>query len=165
MLIVSELTALYQDRKSTCYWSSEQKWHFLPKVHRETPNSLDYVFLPPASPVLANIHSILAYDVPRTEDVDLPTKFRFTVGPTLQPIAGSKPVNRLQRWPNTNLSQVLLYTLRKHMAFTWFNQCCFNVDPQSSKLARHWNSIGWLYRVYWLMHYADDPSTSLRQKH
>ena len=29
------------------------------------------------------------------------------------------------------------------------NQCCFNVDPLSSTLARHWNSIGWLYRVCW----------------
>ena len=74
--------------------------------------------------VLANIHSILAYDVPGTEDVGLPTKFRFIVGPALQPIAGSMPVNRLRRWPNTNLSPGLLYTLRKHVAF---NQYCFNV--------------------------------------
>ena len=28
------------------------------------------------------------------------TKFRFTVGPA-QPVAGSMPVNRLRRWPNT----------------------------------------------------------------
>ena len=78
------------------------------------------VFFPPLSPVLANIHSILAYDVPLTEDVGLSTKFRFNFGPALQPIAGSMPVNRLQRWPNTNLSPGLLYTLRKHVAF---NQC------------------------------------------
>ena len=41
------------------------------------------VFLLSPSPVLANIHSILAYDVPCTEDVSLPTKFRFNVGPAL----------------------------------------------------------------------------------
>ena len=57
---------------------------------------LQRVILPPPSPVLANIHSILAYDVPRTEDVGLPTKFRFNVGPALQPIAGSMLVNRLR---------------------------------------------------------------------
>ena len=84
--------------------------------------------------MLANIHSILAYDVPGTEDVGLPTKFRFNVGQALQPIAGLMPVNRLRRWPNTNVSHGLLYTLRKPVAF---NQCCFNVDSQSSTLARH----------------------------
>ena len=75
------------------------------------------------SPVLANIYSIPAYDVPATEDVGLPIKFRFNVGPALQPIAGLM-----------NLPQGLLHTLRKHVSF---NQCCFNVDPQSSMLARH----------------------------
>ena len=109
------------------------------RTKETSPNISSTVFLPPPSPVLANIHSILAYDVPRTEDVGLPTKFRFKVGPALQPIAGSMPVNRLRRWPNTNLSPGLLYTLRKHVTF---NQCCFNVDPQSSTLARHSNSIG-----------------------
>ena len=87
---------------------------------RQVQIYLRRVFLPPSSPVLANIHSILAYHVPRTEDVGLPTKFRFNVEPALQPIAGSMPVNRLLRWPNTNLSPGLLYTLRKHLAF---NQC------------------------------------------
>ena len=108
---------------------------------RQVQIYLRRVFLPPPSPVLANIHSILAYDVPGTEDVGLPTKFRFNVGPALQPIAGSMLVNRLWCWPNTNLSSGLLYTLSKHVAF---NQCFFNVDPQSSTLAHHWNSIGWL---------------------
>ena len=61
--------------------------------------------------MLANIHSILAYDVSLGEDAGLATKFRFNVGPALQPIAGSMPVNRLRRWPNTNLSPGLLYTL------------------------------------------------------
>ena len=54
------------------------------------------VLLPPPSPVLANIHSILACDVPDTEDVGRLTKFRFNVGPALQAIAGSMPVNRLR---------------------------------------------------------------------
>ena len=77
--------------------------------------------------MLANMHSIRAYDVPRTEDVGLPTKFWFNFGSALHPIAGSMPVNRLR-------SPGLLYTLRKHVAF---NQCCFNIDPQFSTLARH----------------------------
>ena len=135
------------------------------KITKETNIAQIYlrrVFLPPPSPVLANINSILAYDVPRTENVCIPTKFRFNVGPALQPIAGSMPVNRLRRWPNTNLSSGLLYTLRKHMTF---NQCCFNVDPQSSTLIRHWNSVGWLYRDFLLQHYAGDAWTYRLQKH
>ena len=129
---------------------------------RQVQIYLRRVFLPPPWPVLANIHPILIYDVPRTEDVGLPTKFWFNVGPALQPIAGSKPVNRLRRCPNTNLSPGLLYTLREHVAF---NRCSFNVDPQFSTLARHWNNIRWLYRVFWLLHYAGDTLTSRRQKH
>ena len=43
-------------------------------------------------------------DIPSTEDVGLPTKFRLNVGPASQPIAGSMPVDRLQRWPNTNIA-------------------------------------------------------------
>ena len=95
---------------------------------------LQRVFLPPPSPVLANIYSILAYDLPRTEDVGLPTKFRFNAEPASQVIAGSMSVNRPRRGPNTNPSLGLLYTFRKHVAFT---QCCFNVEPQSLSLARH----------------------------
>ena len=72
----------------------------------QNPKCLRRVFLPPSSPVLANIHSILAYDVPDTEYVGLPTKFRFNFGPALQSIAGSMSVNRLRRWPSTNLSRV-----------------------------------------------------------
>ena len=63
----------------------------------QNPKCLRRVLLPPPTPVLANIHSILAYDVPDTEDVGIPTKFRFNVGPPLQPIAGLMPVNRLRR--------------------------------------------------------------------
>ena len=99
---------------------------------RQVKIYLHRVLLP--SPVLANIHSILAYDVPRSVDVGLPNKFRFNVGPVSQPLAGSMPVNHLRRWPNTNPSLGLLKSLLEHMAFT---QCCFNVDPQSSTLMQH----------------------------
>ena len=44
------------------------------------------VFLPPPSPVLVSIHSIL---VLCRDDAGLPTKFRFNVWPALQPFAGS----------------------------------------------------------------------------
>ena len=115
------LICLSAKDKKTVYWSSS--WA-----------SILNVFLPPPSRELARIHSIFAYDVSRREDVGLPSKFRFNVGPALQLIAGSIPVNRLRRWANTNLSSGLLYNLRKHVAF---NQCCFNVDPQSSTLALH----------------------------
>ena len=47
---------------------------------------------------------LVAYNLPDTEDVGQPIKSRFNVGPALQPIAGSMPVNRLRRLPNTNLS-------------------------------------------------------------
>ena len=99
----------------------------------QNPKCLRRISLPPPSPVLANIHSILAYDVPDTENVGLPTKFRFNAGPAL-PIAGLIPVNCLRRRRSTNLSPGLLFTLRKHVAF---NQSYFNVDPQLSTLARH----------------------------
>ena len=85
---------------------------------RQAKIYIQRVFLPPPSPVLANIQSILAYDVPRTEDVGLPTEFRFNVGPASQPIADSMPVNRLRRWPTTNPSLGMLYTLHKHVALT-----------------------------------------------
>ena len=61
------------------------------------PKCLRRVLLPPPSPVMANIYSIPAYDIPDTEDVGPPTKFRSNVGPALQPMAGSMPVNRLRR--------------------------------------------------------------------
>ena len=51
--------------------------------------------------MLASIHLILAYDVPYTEDVGLPTTFRFNVGPASQPIAGSMLVNHLPCWRKT----------------------------------------------------------------
>ena len=60
---------------------------------RQVQIYLRRVFLPTPSPT--NIYSILAYDVPCTEDVGLPINLRFNVGPALQSIAGSMPVNRL----------------------------------------------------------------------
>ena len=78
-------------------FSSEATIIILRKEPLNVQIYLRRVFLPPSSPVLANINSILAYDVPDTEDLGLPTKCRFNVGPALQPIAGSMPVNRLRR--------------------------------------------------------------------
>ena len=64
------------------------------------------VFLPPQSPVLANIHSILAHNAPRTEDVSLAAEFRFNVGLALQPIARSMPVNRYHAGPTLKYHRV-----------------------------------------------------------
>ena len=96
---------------------------------RQVKIYLQRVFLPPPLPVLANIHSILAYDVPR--------RTYRGCGPTHEmPVQCWASIlaycwfNACQ--PSTTLG--LLYTSRKHLAFT---QCCFNVDPQSSTLARH----------------------------
>ena len=60
---------------------------------------LQYLFIPPPSPVMANIHSILASEsccvyLHYTQDVGLPTQFRFNVGPVSLPIAGSMPTNQ-----------------------------------------------------------------------
>ena len=54
---------------------------------RQAKIYLQRLFLPPPTPLLVNIHSILvsesccrvSLDVPRTEDVSLPTQFRFNV--------------------------------------------------------------------------------------
>ena len=40
----------------------------------------------------------LVVGLPCTDDVGLPTLFRFNVGTASQPIAGSMPTNRLRRW-------------------------------------------------------------------
>ena len=101
---------------------------------RQVQIYLRRLFLPPPSPVLANIHSILAYDVPGTEDVGLPTKFQFNVGPGSQPIAGSMPVNRLRRLPNTNLSPVWCILC----ANTWHST---NAVPMLTYSYRRWPVI------------------------
>ena len=109
------------------------------------------VFIPLPSPVLANIYSILAFDVPHTDDVGLPTKFRFNVGSASQPIAGSMPVNRLQAdptlihhwvccilcantWHSPNAVSILTCSLRRWPDIatalsecTVFTDCCMPV--------------------------------------
>ena len=52
----------------------------------QNPKCLRGVLLPPPSPVLANIHSILAYDVPDTEDVGLPTNSGSMLGQRCSPL-------------------------------------------------------------------------------
>ena len=99
---------------------------------------------------MANIHSILAYGVPGTQDVGLPTKSRCNFGPASQLTVQCRSI--IYDAGPTLIHHWLLHTLRKHGEFI---QCCFNVDPQSSTLAQHWNSIGWLYRVFWLLHGGD----------
>ena len=85
-------------------------------------------------PVLANTHLILTYDVPVTEDVGLLTKFRFNVGPALQPIAGSMPGNRLRHWPSTNLSRVCSILVIQPILF----QCWLTVFDAGLSLKQHW---------------------------
>ena len=83
------------------YGAVIQKISLLVFLVGQNPKCLRRVLLPPPSPVLANIHSILAYDVPDTEDVDLPTKFRFNVGPA-------------HCWFNSGQSSTTLTMLTQH---------------------------------------------------
>ena len=69
---------------------------------------LQRLIISPPSPVLANIHSILASEsccacLHDTHNyVGLPTQILFNGGPESQPIAGSMPVNNcVRRWLNT----------------------------------------------------------------
>ena len=78
------------DKKSV-YWSSS--WARILNVEgrirkrtKETSSNISSPCIPPTTIMLANIHSILDYDVPRTDDVVLPTKFQFNVGPALPSI-------------------------------------------------------------------------------
>ena len=45
---------------------------------------------------------------------DVPTQFRFNLGPVSQPIASLMPTNNLRRWPSTTPRLGLLYTQRQH---------------------------------------------------
>ena len=74
---------------------------------------------------MVNKSNQIKYDhIPRIEDVGLPTKFRFNVGPALQLIAGSMPVNCLRRWPNTRPLLGLLYTRQQtHDIYPMLFQC------------------------------------------
>ena len=90
---------------------------------------------------------------------------RSNSGPTCEPLAQSwirrlviaqpekcinaaeTPAQSLYDW-----SRIAPETIRllpsKHGAFT---QSCFNVGTASSTLPQHWNSIGWMPRVCWVM--------------
>ena len=116
-----------------------------------------HVFLPPPSPVLANIHSILAYDVPRTKDVGLTTKYRFNVRPALQPIAGSMPDNRLRRWPNTKPSLGLLYTLQHTNAVLMLTHSLRRWTDIETELGDC--SVFWLRHCYGVTLYISAPET------
>ena len=82
-------SAIGLDKKSV-YWSSS--WARILNVRdiikertNKTISNISSTCIPfKTSPVLANIHSILAFDVPGTRDVGLLTKCRFNVGPALQ---------------------------------------------------------------------------------
>ena len=85
------------------------------------------------------------YDVPRTQDVGLPTQVRFNVGQVLQPIVGSIMDNRLRRWPNSNWVFCTLCAapqqtggLRPMLFQCW-----------STIFALYLNIIGWSFRVCW----------------
>ena len=77
---------------------------------------------------------MLAYEVPRTKDVGLPTEFRLNLESESQPIAGSMPVNRLRRWPNTNPSLDLLILC----ANTWHS---LNAVSMLTHSLRRWPGI------------------------
>ena len=135
------------------YWSSSfvrilNIQDIIKERTKETSSNISYirVFLPPPSPVMANIPSILAYNVPHTEDVGLPTKFRFNVGPLSKPVAGSMPVNDAgptqihhkvccmlcgMRWHSPNAVSMLTHILRRWSVIetalcqcTVFADCC-----------------------------------------
>ena len=66
------------------------------------------------------IQYLSKYVVPDTEDVGLPIKFQFNVGPALQPIAGSMSVNHrvccilcANTWHSTNTVSMLTNSLRR----------------------------------------------------
>ena len=97
------------------------------EITKETSYIFDVrVFLPPPSPVLANINfSILAYGVPGTDDVGLPTKLRFNAGPALQPIAGS------------NTGSVVYFAQTRGIQPVLF-QCWPTVFDAGPSLKQHW---------------------------
>ena len=105
------------------------------------------------------------YDVLCTEDVGLPTQFKFNVGPASQPIAGSMSVNRC--WNNTNTTMYLLYTLLQHISKTWPSpnrvivpcllglRHCYAVEALLLRLQSHFpdNTIYWPNADVLLSHY------------
>ena len=75
----------------------------VPELRGPASGCYQRLFIQPPSPVLANIHSILASEsrcaclYEYTHDVGLPTQFLLSGGPEVQPIAGSIPVNCVRR--------------------------------------------------------------------
>ena len=89
-------------------------------------------------------------------------------GPASKPIAGSMPVNRLRRWPNTTPTLGLWNTLTQlpgeHVVI--FTQCCFNVGTTvfdaGPTLRQHWMIVLCLLELW--PRYADDAFLPRRQK-
>ena len=142
------------DKKSV-YWSSLlarilNVQDLIKDRTKETSSTyLRCVFLPPSSPVLANIHFLLAYDVPRAEDVGLLTKFRLNVGSAFHsPLlvqcrsivydAGPTLIHhwvccilRANTWHSINAVSMLTHSLRRWPVIettlgdcTVFSDCC-----------------------------------------
>ena len=88
----------------------------------QNPEYLSLVLLPTPSPVLANINSIPAYDVPDTEDIGLPTEFRFNVGPALQPIPGSMPCRYLTDCFQCNALCIISWARQLFWYFNFMNR-------------------------------------------
>ena len=110
----------------------------------QNPKCFQRVLLQPPLP----IYSILAYAVPDTEDVGLPTKFRFNVGSAMQPIAASSRSIVYDADPaliyhrvccilcantchSTNTASMLIHSLRRWPVIekalgncTVFSDCC-----------------------------------------
>ena len=163
-----DLLCLSAIDKKTVYWSSSlaRILHIQNIIRREPRRQVQIylwrVFLSSPSLVLANINSILAFDVPGTEDVGLPTKFRSMLGQLCSPLLVQCRSIVYDAGPTLIYHGVCCILC----ANTWHSTNAVSMlTPQSSKLSRHWNSIGWLYRVFWPLHYAGDALTSRRQKH
>ena len=95
----------------------------------ETSSNISSTCVPSTTIAGAGQHSfnrLLAYYVPHTENVGLPTKVRFNVGPASQTIAGSMPAIVNDAGPTLIYLRVCCILCSKHVAF---NQCCLNVDP------------------------------------
>ena len=127
------------------YWSSS--WARILNVQdiitertKEESSNIPYMCIPSTTIAGAGQHLFnTCVWWPRTEDVGLPTKFQFNVRPALQPIAGSIPVNRPRRWPITNPSLGVVYTLRKHVSSTQLIlfQCWLTVFDAGPTLKQH----------------------------
>ena len=119
---------------------------FLPSIY------LRRVLLPSPSPVLANIHSILAYDVHRTEDEGLPTKF------------GSMLVQR--RSPLLVQCRSIVHDAGPTLIHHWvcFILCLNTWHSPNAVLMwtpslRRWPVIETALGDSWLLHYAGTLST------